>query len=93
MPGQLPEWSWPWLPPWLWLEPGAWPCPSSCPGSVVPLFGVVVVVDGVVVVVVDELELAAYAAVPPPIAPATVKATSAVRMRVPTLVTSFPPMC
>jgi hypothetical protein len=51
----------------------------------------VVVVDGVVVVV-DEVVLAAYAAVPPPIAPATVKATSAVRKRVPTLVTSFPPM-
>jgi len=52
-------------------------------------FGVVVVVDGVVVVV-DEL-VAAYAAVPPPIAPATVKATSAVRRRLPTLLTSFHP--
>jgi hypothetical protein len=53
-------------------------------------FGVVVV-EGVVVVV-DELELAAYAAVPPPIAAATVRPTSAVRMLERTLVTSFRPM-
>ena len=52
-------------------------------------FGVVVVVDGVVVVV-DEL-VAAYAADPPAIAPVTPRATSAVRRRVPTLLTSFHP--
>jgi hypothetical protein len=46
---------------------------------VVPLFGAVVV-DGVVVVVV-ELPLAAYATVPPPRAPATVRATRPVRKR------------